>query len=918
MAPAASDPASLLFQRFVQRGDPDALTKLFDRVGPELLALASHLAPGGLAAEDLVQECFLTAIRRARRWNPSRPVLPWLAGILIREAQSQRRRMARSIDESRLEPRDVPSGERLAMGAELRQSVELALAELPPRYREVVAASLLDGEDAPAIARRLRRAPGTVRVQLHRGLEMLRRVLPAGIGLGLLGTWVPRGMAEVRRAIQAEAVLHGPALAAAGTAVPLSTVTWVSMSIKSYALAALAAAVVGLGALHLSSTEPVKPLTIEAAGIAEDLTPPPVQQALGQAARARRESPVDLEPAAAPEDAHALAPATARAAGAYLRGTVEAKIQPDPTLFQLEVRLAATGTDSITTELLGPGPFEVDLAPLLQDQDPEPVRVLAIVRAEGYEPASAWVTPEDHPANGPRVFRVALRPKALARVLSGRVVHPRGMPMHRPWVGFVPDDPSVPVQYRRAPTDRLGTDGFFELRLVHRMAGTLLYTDDGFAVGSHRVGADVEAEIDVGDLELQAGATIEGRAFQDGIPMGPGSTVLALLPFQSSPRTLLNRGIGIAGKANAALLTAGHRSVEATVGAAGAFTLEGLVAGADYFLVGVPHDPSGDLSHVHRGEDAGQSVRAPAAGVELNWGFKSLVVRAMSEGAPVGDAKVRPAFAPGDPQAGLPRAIGSSGWSIPVPCDEQGRATLLIAAGDACYVEVDSPSHAPHLLRLDPDALPDGLEIEVELAPDAEPASLRVELQGASQEDLEGVLALVYLLEESNELEHRGWVPVQDGTAVFEDISLDTRNATLALLLPQSLPFADLPYIDSGSVPLALGDLQSGEESLVKVSLTEGGRIELHLVGRDPALPPSFELQPVEGEAWSPDLLAPDPRGHDRADAISHDGPYYLQSALNPGTYRLRQTASAYALEDIEVEVEAGQTSVVTFGLRIE
>lgn len=53
-----------------------------------------------------------------------------------------------------------------------------AVALLPVRYREVVAPALDEGLSPDDIARRLARNPSTVRTQLARGLERLRRVLP--------------------------------------------------------------------------------------------------------------------------------------------------------------------------------------------------------------------------------------------------------------------------------------------------------------------------------------------------------------------------------------------------------------------------------------------------------------------------------------------------------------------------------------------------------------------------------------------------------------------------------------------------------------------------------------------------------------------------------------------------------------------
>ncbi|HEU4419141.1 MAG TPA: sigma-70 family RNA polymerase sigma factor, partial [Planctomycetota bacterium] len=85
----------LLFLRYRETGDPQALASVFDRYAPQLLLVAAHLA-GGRVAEDLVQETFLDAIRQRERWDATRPLAPWLVGLLgnhVREARRQRHRV---------------------------------------------------------------------------------------------------------------------------------------------------------------------------------------------------------------------------------------------------------------------------------------------------------------------------------------------------------------------------------------------------------------------------------------------------------------------------------------------------------------------------------------------------------------------------------------------------------------------------------------------------------------------------------------------------------------------------------------------------------------------------------------------------------------------------------------------------------
>jgi len=239
-----------LFRRFRDRNDGAALAAVFDATARELLDVACHLIGDAAAAEDLVQDTFLAAIRGARRYDASRPVKAWLYGILWREAQRARRDAARVVEPDRLPERRVIGPDESLLSREVPEAVERALEGLPRRYREVLEPLVREGRSPEEIARGLRRAPGTVRSQIHRGLERLRRVLPkelAGapgfaflsIDSGVRGLDALRG--EVLRAAG-----FSPAVAAAAPALALQLSLGVLLMSKTTTLLAGAAVLAGL------------------------------------------------------------------------------------------------------------------------------------------------------------------------------------------------------------------------------------------------------------------------------------------------------------------------------------------------------------------------------------------------------------------------------------------------------------------------------------------------------------------------------------------------------------------------------------------------------------------------------------------------------------------------------------------------
>jgi RNA polymerase sigma-70 factor (ECF subfamily) len=221
MASAPDDTA--LFRAFQERGDPSALAALFDAQAPRLLLLAAHFARDAAEAEDLVQTTFLHALKDASAFDGARPVGAWLAGILRHRALDLMRRRERR-PEAELLPEHETLAESAAGPLELAERTDLferivaAIDTIDEPFREVLLLRLVHGFEPTVIAHTLGRAPGTVRMQLKRGLERLREVLPASLAV-VLATFAldGRGLAAVREAALAAAPLAAPAATGVAT-----------------------------------------------------------------------------------------------------------------------------------------------------------------------------------------------------------------------------------------------------------------------------------------------------------------------------------------------------------------------------------------------------------------------------------------------------------------------------------------------------------------------------------------------------------------------------------------------------------------------------------------------------------------------------------------------------------------------------
>ena len=202
-----------LFERFRETGDPGALGEVYDAVAQELFQIAVHLAESPAAAEDLLQSTFVAAIEGAARFEPGKRVLPWLVGILANQAKSARASRSRTPDPQRVtQPSAALAPDSAAIEAELAERLDGTLERIPSPFRPVLVLRLKHGFTPAEIAYALQRPPATVRTQLARGLEALRRILPASFagGAAFLLAGSARGLDAVRDAVVAQAASFQP------------------------------------------------------------------------------------------------------------------------------------------------------------------------------------------------------------------------------------------------------------------------------------------------------------------------------------------------------------------------------------------------------------------------------------------------------------------------------------------------------------------------------------------------------------------------------------------------------------------------------------------------------------------------------------------------------------------------------------
>ncbi len=239
-----------LLRRWCRKRDLDALAALFDLAAPQLLKLAIHLVGDASEAEDLVQQTFLTVIERRESLQLDGPALPWLIGVLNNKAANARRRSARQLDVGALLEREVETPDAALERRELSGELARAADELEEPYRAVVLLRLRHGLAIADIAHLLERSPGTVRVQLHRAHDKLRRSVPPSlVGALALDLGAFRGLEEIKAGL-----LQKGAAVALAPSVPFVLGAWI-VSQPLLALSACLAAALALSFLKSNAGE---------------------------------------------------------------------------------------------------------------------------------------------------------------------------------------------------------------------------------------------------------------------------------------------------------------------------------------------------------------------------------------------------------------------------------------------------------------------------------------------------------------------------------------------------------------------------------------------------------------------------------------------------------------------------------------
>jgi RNA polymerase sigma-70 factor (ECF subfamily) len=163
-------------------GDRAAFGRLYDRYARMVHGVLLAKAPVG-EVDDLVQDVFLLALRRLSTLREAGSFGAWLAAIARNLANDYHRhsvpedQLGDDASENEIERGNIRRDDQISDDQSAAVAILDVIRTLPDAYRETLILRLVEGMTGPEIAARTGLTHGSVRVNLHRGMQQLRAKL---------------------------------------------------------------------------------------------------------------------------------------------------------------------------------------------------------------------------------------------------------------------------------------------------------------------------------------------------------------------------------------------------------------------------------------------------------------------------------------------------------------------------------------------------------------------------------------------------------------------------------------------------------------------------------------------------------------------------------------------------------------------
>ena len=173
---AAEDAEIVLAVGAARDGDRAAFGRLYERYARMVHGILLARVPIG-DVDDLVQDVFVRAMRQVHTLRGVRCFGAWLATVARNRASDYHRRSVELVEFTEEAPSQAQEKGRSSEAGDDGAAILGVIRGLPEAYRETLILRLVEGLTGPEIAERTGLTAGSVRVNLHRGMQMLREKL---------------------------------------------------------------------------------------------------------------------------------------------------------------------------------------------------------------------------------------------------------------------------------------------------------------------------------------------------------------------------------------------------------------------------------------------------------------------------------------------------------------------------------------------------------------------------------------------------------------------------------------------------------------------------------------------------------------------------------------------------------------------
>ncbi len=179
-SPDTTGPTDEILAQRVQQGDTEAFGELVARYEKKLARYGTKFFSNSEDITDLVQDVFIKAYQNIQGFDTSLRFSPWIYRIAHNEFVSELRKKARrplitvDFDTFVAHPVAEEKSSTDAEAREMRALIEKGLAELKPKYREVLVLFYLEELSYTEIADVLHTPVSTVGIRLKRAREALK------------------------------------------------------------------------------------------------------------------------------------------------------------------------------------------------------------------------------------------------------------------------------------------------------------------------------------------------------------------------------------------------------------------------------------------------------------------------------------------------------------------------------------------------------------------------------------------------------------------------------------------------------------------------------------------------------------------------------------------------------------------------